>query len=384
MENKIDEAIDAFDHDTNDPKDDSRMMNVLLEIRYGELKISIAKELAKRVSENGLIIDEQQFHNLMLTSSPYEQIKRIYEQVATKEKRDELIPELYVRKNMSDMSEVMIIGEDAVKRLVDKEHRYSAEYFNDLAARLDGTKDRISEPVLENQNHDYAWGMVLDAPQVVMDNEPIDTPIFKGRIKVEKLGSFTEKSLFKKSKYAREIDTRARQRAKVRTKTGFLSRLRMKHGDEDRSETPQTMREQFYLHEAKKTCLDNIWRVTKTGIDGKMASYIIFTPLEYLGSRGSELFDFVKNIYLSDYMLNIAMQNGGYAGRVHKNDDGFSISTIYNQEEIASAVLFRHGQRGDIYDCRNREKKVRHPDKTVEDFMGLVNSKKRGERIRNE
>lgn len=384
MQNRIESAIDVFDQDTNDPKDDSKMMDILLEIRYGELKIGIAKELAKRISENGLILSEEEFKKVMLNSAPYEQIKRIYGEIATKDKRDELIPELYVMKNMSDMSGVTVVSDDTVKHLIDKEHKYTSEYFDNLSARLSSSKYRNSGPTLENQNHDYAWGMVLDNPKIILDNEPVDTPIFKGRIKVENLGSFTEKSLFKRSKYSRESDVKARQRARMRERSSFLSRLRMKHDDEGKAETPQTMRQQFYLHEAKKTMVDNIWRVTKRSIDGKTSTYIIFTPLEYLGSRDSKLFDFVKNIYLSDYMLDIAMQNGGYAGRIHKDNEGFSISNRYNQEEIASAVLFRNGQRGDIFDCRDRGSKVSHSGKTVDDFMDLINSRKRGERVRDE
>lgn len=384
MQSRIEKAIEVFDKDSNDPKDDSKMMDMLIELRYGEFKIGIARELAKRISENGLFVSEQEFKNLMMNSTSYEHLKKIYEQIATKDKRDELVPELYVMKNMSDMSGVMIISDDTVKHLLDKENKYASEYFADLSARLGSSKYRNSVPALENQNHDYAWGIVLQEPKTMLDNEIVDTPIFKGRIKVEKLGSFTEKSLFSKSKYARETDIVSRKKAKSAKKRGILSRLRMKRGDGDDSNSPQTMKEQFYLHEAKKTMVDNIWRVTKTELDGKTATYIIFTPLEYLGSRGSELLEFVKNIYLSDYMLGIAMQNGGYAGRIHKDDGGFSISTRYNQEEIASAVLFRNGQRGDILDCRDRRSKAKHSNKTEQDFMDLINPRKRGERIRNE
>lgn len=346
------EAINAFD---DNQENTSQMMDAVLKIRYGELKIDIAKELAKRASSEGVVLDENSFWDLMVTSSPYKQLKSIYEQVATKDKRDELIPEIYVKKNMSDMSEVTVIGTDTIRHLLEKEHKYANEYFYDIVERFEGIKDR-SEPALRNQNHDYAWGMVLDTPKVIIDNEPVNTPIFQGRIRVERLGSFTEKSLFARNKYAREVAIRMRRRAKAPKQRGFLSRLTMKHGDEKDSDVPQTMREHFYLHEARKTMVDNIWKVTKTDKNGIASTYIIFTPLEYLGIRGSELLEFVKNIYLSDYMLDIAMRNGGYAGRVQAEDDGFSISTKFCHEEIASAVLFRNGQKGDIYDCRELRK----------------------------
>ncbi len=385
MDNRITEAIDAFDSDTREPKDDSKMMDVLVALRYGEIKAGIAEDIAQKASANGIVLDEKDFRNLILTSASYEQIKKIYEQIATKEKRDELIPELYVMNNMTDMSQITVMSEDEANRLIAKEHKYTSEYFDDLASRLDGSKDRASEPFLENQNHDFAWGIVLNEPSTIMDNEKVDTPIFKGRIKVERIGSFTEKSLFKRQRYIRETDIEVRRRAKAAHKKGMLSRLTMRKRGEKGSTDTRTMREHFYSYEARKEMMDNVWRVTKTGLDGKVSTHIIFTPLEYSTIRGSEtLHEFVKNIYLSDYMLGIAAQNGGYAGRVHNDRGGFSISNKYSLDEVATAILFTSGQRGDILDCRDPKNKVKHECKTIVDFMNLINSRNRGERIKNE
>ncbi len=380
VQRMIEKAITAFDEDTNDPKDTSKMMDALLSIRLDEAKTMIAKELAKRVSENGLICSGEEFKQLLMSSTPYEQTNKIYAQIATKEKRDELIPEIYVSNNMANPHDFITTSDERTSRIIAREDAYEREFFNDIVSRFEG--DRKDEPSLENQNHDYAWGIVLTAPKVLIDNDTVNTPIFKGRIKVESLGSFTEKSLFMKNKYSREVAIGRRSRAMVKRQQSLFSRLKMQRDKNEKK--PKTMREYFYRHEAKKSLVDNIWRVTKTDIEGKTNTYIIFTPLEYPGSRGSELYDFVKNIYLSDYMLNIAMQNGGYAGKIVREEGGFSVSNKYNEEEISSAILFRNGQQGDILDCREVGCKKRYESNNIHDFMNLINSRNRGERIKNE
>ena len=380
LQRKIEQAITAFDDDTNDPKDTSKMMDVLLSIKLDEIKAGIARVIAKRISENGIICSEEEFKETLMSSTPYNQINKIYGQIATKEKRDELIPEIYVANNMANPHNFITISEERVSRIVEREHAYVQEFFNDIVSRFEG--DGKDEPSLENQNHDYAWGIVLTPPRILIDNDTVDTPIFKGKIKVEKLGSFTEKSLFMKNKYSREVDLTRRSRANLKREQGLFSRLKMQRARNEKE--PKTMREYFYRHEAKKSLVDNIWRVTKTGIDGRANTYIIFTPLEYPGNRGSELYDFVKNIYLSDYMLNIAMQNGGYAGKIIREEDGFSVSNKYEEEEISTAILFKNGQQGDILDCREAGKKKRYENNNMHDFMDLISSRKRGERSKDE
>ena len=205
-----------------------------------------------------------------------------------------------------------------------------------------------------------------------MDNEPVNTPIFKGRITVENLGAFTEHSLFQKRKHDREKAIRVRNRAKTKHSI-FKKKL-------EKKPEQKVIREYYYRSEACKILTDNILRVTKTDTQGKTSTDIIFSPLSETGMRGSSLSEFIKNVYLSDYMLDIAKQNGGYAGRIIKNDYGYYVSNIYNFEEIGSAILFQNGQMGDIMDNRDPEKRKKYTDVTKGKFLELINQERNRER----
>ena len=56
----------------------------------------------------------------------------------------------------------------------------------------------------------------------------------------------------------------------------------------------------------------------------------------------------MANIYFSDYMLDIAEKNGGFAGNIERDGNGLSISTAYSQDEIASAILYQSGAMGRV------------------------------------
>ena len=232
--------------------------------------------------------------------------------------------------------------------------------------------ERFEKQMTENQNHDYGWGIVLTTPRKIMDNEPVNTPIFKGRITVEHLGAFSEHSLFRKRKYARERAIMVRERAK--TKHGIFKKKLEKKPEQ------KVIREYYYKNEACKILKDDILRITKTDTQGKTSTDIIFSPVTEFGKRGSSLSEFIKNVYLSDYMLDIAKQNGGYAGRIIKNDYGYYVSNAYNFEEIGSAILFQNDQKGDILDNRNPEKRKKYTDVTKGKFLELINQERKRER----
>lgn len=372
FERKASKALETYEK----TKDPSLMMDLLLEIKLADKKAEIAEELAKRFSESSIICSDSDFSEALMQSASYLQILQIYDQIKTKDKRDEFIPEIYVMKHMSDSSQLEVISPENVQRLLDNEDAYISEYFDNITSRWREKKD-VTPIKMENPNHDYAWGIVLKEPQILMKDESVNTPVFKGKITVEDLGSFTEETLFRKRKYFREHDLGIAKKAKPpKEKKGLFHRLTMKQSRQPEEER-RTMREYFYVHEAAKIMHDSIWRVTKTDIDGKMRTSIIFTPVSYSGMRGSELFDFIKNIYLSDYMLNMAEQNGGYAGRIEKSDDGFSVSNKYNYEEIASAILFQNDRAGTILDCRDGDRKQKLPNARKSDFLNLIEPPKR-------
>ena len=369
----IKKAVDAFLVDKNNPKDISAMLDVLISIRYKERIIELANYLADNLSNNGIIHERKEFRESLNSSKSFKQLQSIYNQVATQEKRNELVPEMYIKKKMSDTTQFSTITKDTVERLLDREEAYSKQFLdNIMSSEYINPEERFKNKIPENQEHDYGWGIVLTKPRKIMDNEPVNTPIFKGRITVEHLVAFSEHSLFRKRKYARERAIMVRERAK--TKNGIFKKKLEKKPEQ------KVIREYYYKNEACKILKDDILRITKTDTQGKTSTDIIFSPVTEFGKRGSSLSEFIKNVYLSDYMLDIAKQNGGYAGRIIKNDYGYYVSNVYNFEEIGSAILFQNDQKGDILDNRNPEKRKKYTDVTKGKFLELINQERKRER----
>lgn len=370
LKGKIERALQSY---RDNPEDSSKMMDVLLELKLDELKAKIANDLATRLSENGKLLSEEEFLDAFRKSINYRVATKAYEQIQTQDKRDDLIPELYLMKNMVNSDELKVIDEADKNRILDREAKYLKQFLDYLQLRYEDRDSLEEYRIPENQNHDYGWGVILEPKQYLFNNEPVNTPIFKGRLTVEGLGVFTEQSLYKKRKKFRERDKRVKVRSE--NKKGFDRLKRMLHPEEDASgyETRSIM-ECYYMHEAQKKYMDNILRVTKTDAQGRTTTSIIFSPVPYNVDRGSEMAEFLKNVYFSDPVLAIAQANGGYAGTVIQTEDGFYITNKFNHEEIASAVLFQNGeQKGNILDCRNRGRKVLYEGMKRSDFLKLVN-----------
>jgi len=364
-------------------KDDSQMIDVLLELRYMEGITRIAGEIAKNLSAEGYVCTAEQFKQVLMQSKNYTELTEIYHQIDSKEKRENFIPEAYIQKSMADSGQFSTPSPETVERLIAREKAYESRYYQELGIKYVDPELAKEMKLAENQDHDYAWGIVLDQPRRLINNEPVNSPIFKGRITVDRIGSFSEYSLFQKKKREREYDVKVRKRS-TRPSRGNLSRLRIDQEasshdamSEDKKYSYITMREYFYRHEACKTLIDHLLRVTKTDTEGKTRTSIIISPFEYSGLKESDMREFLKNVYFSDYMLDVAEANGGYAGKVMEKDGKFLVSNKYNHEEIASALLFSNGQKGTILDCRDKDHRKRYDNVTKDDFIRLLNQTER-------
>lgn len=378
---KIERARQAYA--SSGYQDDSKMKDVLIELKYMEGITKIAERIATNLSAEGYFCTAEQFKQVLMQSKNYTELTEMYHQIDSKEKRENFIPEAYIQKNMADSEQFSTPSPETVKRLIAREKAYESKYYQELGIKYVDPELAKEMKLAENQDHDYAWGIVLDEPRRLINNEPVNSPIFKGRITVDRIGSFSEYSLFQKKKKEREYDVKIRKRS-TKPSRGSLSRLRIDQEasshdamSEDKKYRYITMREYFYRHEACKTLVDHLLRVTKTDTEGRTRTSIIISPFEYSGLKESDMREFLKNIYFSDYMLDVAEANGGYAGKVMGKDGKFFISNKYNHEEIASALLFSNGQKGTILDCRDKGQRKKYEGVTKDDFIRLLNQTER-------
>ena len=337
---------------------------------YESKVIKIAAQVASKLEATEHIEKDYTFIQALRDNSQYQQLCSAYNKVGTVQARRDLIPEMYVKSRMADTSGITVPKDAYVRTLVRREKKFKKDFEN---ARNMTMSERYQNGIPENQEHDYGWGIVLKDSTFLMKDEPVDNPIFQGKITVENIGSFTEESMFNARRYMRERN--------VNTSINHLQR----NDDSDRRYTLdiskshfKKIREYAWFYEATKTLYDYIYKVTKTDNTGRTSTDIVFSPLIARDLQSQENLEFVKNIYFSDYMLGIAKQNGGYAGRIIKSPEGLSISNEYSDDEIASAVLFDRGLRGNILDCRGKNK-VPYYNANKQDFLNLIN---RAERTR--
>ena len=215
-----------------------------------------------------------------------------------------------------------------------------------------------------------------------MKDEPIDIPSFKGTITVEKIGDFSEESLYRKVRIDNEARRKRRNNTKIKGISNTILRKAIKlltmtaddFASYQYSQHKQCMRDYKYSYMASKTLYDHIYMVTKTDTDGIQRRQIIFSPItdENVGKDVS--MEFLKNVYFSDYMLDLARQNGGYAGEVFPTKNGGYNVYNYHQnceEQIGAAILFDRGYTGTIMDCRNSQKRE-YPDSSKDDLFRLL------------
>ena len=345
---KIMQLLDAYTLNPNNQHNITR-----IEDEYVRLKFE--KAFMDLLSKSPLNMENHAMFEAALDShAGYRRLADAYGKVATAEAREDLVAELYVQKRVNNT--VGAISETDARKIIGREKKYQEEFVDDL---LKSYEQRAQEKSAENQNHQYGWGIILTNPYYLLKDEPIDTPIFKGKITVENIGRFTEESFFRKVKMKNELRDRRRKNTTIKgVGKPILKRLRQPFSMEfdaegentkTEAEQPKYMRDYYYKYRATKTLYDEIYKVTKTDSEGRTRTQIVFSPVTEKSLGKDVSVDFLKNVYFSDYMLDLAKQNGGYAGEVFPSKNGGY--NIYNyhpncEEQIGAAILFDRGFKG--------------------------------------
>lgn len=359
--------LSEYRKNPNNSKAGAALNDLYLKKKYEDKVVQVAGRIAETLPKPERIEASTIFYDALTTDSEYQQLTSAYNMIATVEARQDLIPEKYVKRRMVDTSGLLVMDEEYIEKLLERDEQYYSEF---IKTRKFGKESRYRMGYAENQQHDYGWGIVLTDPRFLIENEPVDTPDFKGKLTVENIGYFTEESLFTKRQHTKErrveikIDDAKRQE--------MLSRYRI-----DPTKAPfATLREYEWKYEATKNLFDRIYKVTKTDTEGRITSSIVFSPIVKRDIEKKEGLDFIRDVYFSEYMLGLARQNGGYAGQLLKSPRGYSVSNKYSYEEIASAVLFDRGTEGYISDRRD-DRNITYPRATKEDFVRLMNQSER-------
>lgn len=365
------EILRKYNKNPNDTNNKNAIMDLYIRQEYEGQLVQLAQEISQSLPSVQKIGKDNTFIIALMSHPKYKELTEAYGKIATAESRRDCIPELYVLSRLGSETDFTGLSDEQSKRILAREEKHRQNWLNEM------TGTEMSDDVMgypENQNHDYGWGMVLQDPKFIMKDEYIDTSVFKGRISVENIGAFSSESLFKKVHNSRKSGMLPQMYGDMEKYVEKFNRLTTTHRH------GKTMRKAFYKHEATKTIMDYIYRVTKTDTEGRATTDIVFSPLhpKEIGKCNQ---DFLRDLYFSEYVLDEAKKNNGFVGRVEdypKEKNRYSITTKYCEEELAAALLFANGIRGKISDNRGG-KKVIHEDVTNADFLRILNA---GERER--
>lgn len=344
---RIIESLEAYQSNPDNSNARARIEDLYIRLKFEEAfkNLSIQSPIDSK--------DHKIFRETLESNSAYRSLIEAYNKVSTVGDREDLDSESYVTKRVSNP--VGAISEAEARKITRAEDEYQRKYFYDLHKSV---AQRGKEQVAQNPNHLYGWGIILTNPFYLLKDEPIDTPNFKGKITVEDIGRFTEESLFRKVKMETEERKERRKNTQIKGAKKIISEylgrfFALSPREEDKPE--RYMRDYYYSYEATKKSYDEIYRVTKTDSEGRTRTQIIFSPINQKSLGKDVSVDFLKNVYFSDFMLDLARKNGGYAGEVFPDKDGRY--TVYNyhpncQEQIGAAILFDRGYYGSILDRR--------------------------------
>lgn len=365
------EVLRQYKENPNDTNSINAIIDLHIRQSYEEQLVQLAQEVSQSLQPVEKIGKDDTFITALMSHPKYKELAEAYSKIATVEGRRDCIPELYVLSRLGSETDFTGLSDEQSKRILAREEKHRQNWLNEMTG-TEMPDDVMGYP--ENQNHDYGWGMVLQDPKFIMKDEYVDTSDFNGKITVENIGAFTSESLFKKVHNPRKFGAPVQFNGNIDEYVKKLQKLTTTehHG--------KTMRKAFYKHEATMTKYNYIYRVTKTDTEGRATSDIVFSPLhpKEIGKYDQK---FVRELYFSNCVLDKAKINNGFVGRVEdypKENNRYSITTEYCEEELAAALLFANGIRGKISDNRGG-KKVIHEGVTNADFLRILNA---GERER--
>ena len=360
--------VDSYVENENSAENKEKLVDLYMKMKYEEAVERVGMSISSSIYRvDSAKRNKDNFRKELLKNKEYSEIEEAYEKLENQSSREDLVPELYVLSRMGDKSQFSVIDQDFRQSIINREKRFKAEYLKQSIKNFEG--ERIEGPLL--QKHEYGWGMILTKPKIVLKGIEVNNSDFKGKVSVKHLGVFSADSFFsdrKKLKKKHEKIKLEKGEVEIDGKKHILS-LR-KHISKKR--VPQNMREYLYRYEATKQLYNNIYIVKKESQNGNIREDIVFSPV---GRSEFEKYpeEFFTNIYFSDYALDVARQNGGFAGAVIETPQGPTISTQYNEDEIASCILYQNGSEGKVIDKSENGKKtkpVRYMDKQeIESYL---------------
>ena len=356
---KYNEILDNYRNNHNSEEARTALYDLYIKMKYEDEVVKLAADIAMKTPRTFNAKKDRAEFKLRLTRDPrFLKLKGTYAKVATTRKRDDLNPELYVKARLGNPDLLTIADPDWKKYIIGRERKFCEQYLHRISQNNSQEKNDSNEAV--NQEHDYGWAMIIDNPEVVMDGVEVNTSDFEGKVTVKHMGYFSSESLFRKKKVLKEKHETTKISKAVIVDKEKRRRFTLREHIPDPN-IPENMREYYYKYDPTKQSFNNVYLVSKTDNDGKTQEYIAFSPIKKgeFGEKYPE--SFMANVYFSNYALSVAQQNGGFAGSIEKDKNGLSISTAYNQEEIASAVLYQSGSTGKIID-RTKSGKTRWED----------------------
>lgn len=349
---KYRKVLDKFKKDPKSDEARAALQDLYIRKKYEDSVVALGADTSKKTPVTPKPISNKSAFMKNLADDPrYMELNIAYQQIATDKARTDLVPELYVKSRLGDPKLLAVANPEWKDRIIKRERMHSQKFADQQADRFrpSSMKKYGNEPMAENQNHDYSWAIILTKPSYVMKGIPVNNSDFSGRITVKHLGSFSAESLFRKRKLLKSKFEKVRRCQDVVEVNGKVLRLQLEEHLPDPS-IPENMREYYYRQQATKELHNNIYLVSKTDTKGVKTDSLVFSPNGPDEFRTEIPQDFAANVYFSNYALNIARQNGGFAGTIIDTPKGFSISTAYNQDDIASSVLFQNKTMGRMID----------------------------------
>ena len=311
--------------------------------------------------------NKEMFIEELLKNSNYSEAIEAYEKLGTESARNDLVPELYILSRLGDSKQFTIVDQEFKNHVIEEEKKYKSEYLKQSIMNFEGQKVNVPQ----TQRHNYGWGIILTKPKSIFMGVDVNNSDFQGRISVKHLGVFSAESIFSERKRLK------RKYEKIKFEKGEIEIGGEKHTFSlkthiPKRRIPKNMREYYYKYGSTKQLYNNIYMVEKVDKEGNKSKDIVFSPI---GKSEFKKYpkEFFTNIYFSNYTLDIAKQNGGFAGAIVDTSKGPTISTEYNEDEIASCILYQNGSEGKIIDKSGKYKKIRtvqYVDKNdVEDIL---------------
>ena len=338
-------VIDEYEKNKESKKAKTAMHDLYIKMKYEDSVISIGKELAKTIKlTDDVDKNKKVFLEKLRKNEKYLEVEDAYEKLGTDQARKDLIPELYIKSRLANPKLLKIANPEWKDLIIKKERKFAEKYAEQKNGKM-SSDEMYRKGISENQDHAYSWGVILRKPTDVMQNVLVNNSDFQGTMSIKHLGFFSSESLFRKRKLLREKFEKTKFfHGKVK-----LGRKRYKLGFKEHKANPnipEFMREYYYRNVSTKQLYNNIYKVSKIDNNGIKREDIVFSPIgmeefEYVFPDG-----FLENIYFSNYNLDIAKENGGFAGEIIDSSKGLSISTRYNEDEIASCVLFQNDTMG--------------------------------------